>query len=438
MRIATVAGLGFLASTLLTTAHALNLQEAMAKAVTTHPEIVAAEKERNAIGHEVDMAKAGYKPTVDLVAGTGWENTTDSSTAFRTGRFSGDKASRDLWRNESRVVVHQMLFDGWQTKSRVAQQKNRFTAADYHVMDVRNVVALRAAEAYLNVLRTHELVALAEDNIATHEVYLRKIQDRTSSGRASGADVKQVEGRLELARANLAAAQGDAKAAEADYLEAVGEMPSNPSHDAAPFGSIPADTRAAVDQAMNSSPVISAALANIKAANAELAETKSVFCPRFELEGGASRNQNLDGIKGMNNDFSAMLMMRYNLYNGGHDVAQRAEGIEKVKAAESNLEKERRAVEQLTIKAYAQMETARARLEPLAHHVEDATATRDAYVQQFDLSQRTLLDLLDSEVELYNSKSALITGKYEVEAAAYGVLAHMGELVPTTQVASNQ
>jgi adhesin transport system outer membrane protein len=420
-----------LASTMLVaSAQATTLSEAMSKAVATHPEIGASENDRDAIGHRIDEAKAGYKPTVDFVAGTGWENSHNISTAFRQGRAQGDKSGRDLWRNESRVTIRQMLFDGWQTKARVAQEENRFASADAHVMDVRNVVALRAVASYLDVLRTRELVALAEQNLGTHQSYVAKINNRTASGRSAGADVRQAEGRMELATANLEAAKGDAKAAEADYLEAVGEMPSSPSHDAAPFAAIPANTRAAVDRATSNSPVIASAMADIKAANAELAESKSVFCPRFELEGGASDNVNLDGIKGRNNDYTAMLMMRYNMYNGGHDVAQREERIEKVKGAVAMLEKNRRDVERITIKAYAQMETARARLNPLNSHVEDATSTRDAYAQQFDLGQRTLLDLLDSEVELYNSKSALITGKYEVEAAAYAVLAHMGDLVP--------
>jgi adhesin transport system outer membrane protein len=430
-----------LASTVLVSGvHATTLQEAMSKAVATHPEIGAAESDRNSIGHRIDEAKAGYKPTVDFTAGTGWENSHNVSTAFRNGRAQGDKSSRDLWRNESRVTVRQMLFDGWQTKSRVAQEENRFASADAHVMDVRNVVALRAVAAYLDVLRSRELVALAEQNLSTHQSYVEKINARTQSGRSAGADVRQAEGRMELAKANLESAKGDAKAAEADYLEAVGEMPVAPSHDAAPFAAVPGDTKAAVDRAMNNSPVIASAMADIKAANAELAESKSVFCPRFELEGGASDNVNVDGVKGRDSDVSAMLMMRYNLYNGGHDVAQRQERIEKVKEAVAMLEKDRRSVEQLTVKAYAKMETARAQLQPLTQHVEDATSTRDAYAQQFDLGQRTLLDLLDSEVELYNSKSALITGKYEVEAAAYAVLAHMGDLVPsaanTNQVAA--
>lgn len=437
---ATLFGLALTATTSL--GYAVSLNEAMGKAIDTHPEVLAAEKDQAAIGYRIDKARAGYKPTVDLTAGTGYEWSKNPSTRWRAARTptSGKQGSRDMWRSESRITVRQMLFDGFQTKSRVAQETNRFTSAVFHVADVKNQLALRAAEAYLAVLRGREQVALAETSLETHQSYLSKIQSRVGSGRSSTSDIQQVQGRLALAQANVEASRGDLKQAEAAYLQSVGEMPSNLSKDATPFAAIPATTSAAIDRAMGQSPVVASALADIKAANAELAEAKCMFCARVEFEGGASKNMNLDGVKGLNDDYTAMVMLRQNLYRGGYDKAQVKERAEIVKKAQDLLEKERREVEQSVIESYARVETAKARLEPLTQHVESASSTRDAYVAQFDIGQRTLLDLLDSEVELFNAKAALIDGKYETDAAAYAVLAHMGDLAPATaqpkQVAS--
>lgn len=426
-----VLGVALLSTTgLVQPAAAATMQEAIAKAIASHPEVLAAEKDQAAIGHTIEKAKSGYRPTLDLTAGTGWENSTNPSTRFRSGRGPGDKPSRDLWRNEARLSGRQMLFDGFQTKSRVAQANNRFESAGFHVADVRNQVALRAVEAYLNVLRSRELVALAETNMELHGKYVNKIQARTNSGRATGADTRQAQGRMAQAQANVEGAKGDLKQAEADYLEAVGEMPASPAKDATPFSNVPADTAAAIQRAMTNSPVIASAMADIKAANAELQEAKCVFCPRLDAEAGVSRNLNLDGVQGVNNDMYAMLMARYNLYRGGFDVAQRAERTERVKEAQDLLEKERRQVERAVIRAYADLDSSKARLEPLSKHVEAATSTRNAYVAQFDLGQRSLLDLLDSEVELFNAKADLINGKYDLDASAYAVLAHMGDLAP--------
>ncbi|MFZ2587479.1 MAG: TolC family outer membrane protein [Alphaproteobacteria bacterium] len=422
-------------SLMANTAMASSLQEAIAKAVATHPEGLSAEKNQAAIGHQIDMAKAGYRPTVDLTAGTGYEHSINPSTRFRAGRgLDAKEDDRDLWRSESRLTIRQMIWDGRQTQNRVAQQTMRFESAAAHVTDVKNQIALRAAESYLNVLRTKELVALADANLATHKEYVGKINERSKGGRAAGADVRQAEGRMNLAEANLIAAQGEMKSAEADYLEVVGEMPAGLAKDATPFSQIAADTSGAITRAMGNSPVIAGAQANIKAARAEEAEANCPFCPRIEAEGGASRNLNLDGTEGVNHDFTAMLYLRQNLYNGGHDMAQKAERTSRVAEATDDLEKQRRLVEQSVIKAFARMDSAKNRLQPLTQHVQAATSTRDAYRSQFDLGQRSLLDLLDSEVELSNSRAALINGKFDVDAAAYAVLANTGDLVPASPV----
>lgn len=418
-----------LAATALTTVHATSMQEAVAQAISTHPDVLRNEKNRDAIGHKIDEARAGFRPTLDVTMGTGWEQSMNNSTRNRPGRGS-KSAWVDLWRNEARVVGRQMLFDGHQTASQMMQQKMRFESANFHIQDVRNVIALRAIEAYLDVLRTRELVALNEDSLKTHLDLMDRIQTRVNAGRSSGADVQQAQGRVALAKANLEAAKGDEKTAEAAYLEAVGAMPNNPVKPDAPFASMPGNTRAAIDRAMANSPVIKSGQADIAAAKAEKAEAECRFCPRIEAELSASRNKNLDGTKGWNDDNMAMIYYRQNLYNGGHDVAQVAERESVVQGAVDQLEFDRRQLEKAVIGAYTDMQTAQARLEPLAAHVEAAQATRNAFSEQFDLGQRTLLDLLDSEVELVNARAALITGKYQADAGAYGVLAYTGDLVP--------
>ncbi len=437
-KLLTLSALATLFATTALVGNAASISEAMNKAVNTHPEVLAASAEQAALMQRVKQARGGYKPTLDFTAGTGYEWSKNSSTRFRAARTpaSGKQGSRDMWRNEARLNATQMLFDGFQTKSRVGAELARASAGSFRTMDIKNQIALRAAESYLMVLRAQEQMALANTNVETHQSYLAKIQNRTTGGRSAQADIEQVQGRLALAQANVEATRSDLRQAEAAYLEAVGEMPAGIAKDATPFTAVPGDTTSAIARAMSNSPVIAAAQKNIAAANAQVAEAKCLFCPRITAEGGISRNENLDGVEGPNNDATAMLMYRQNLYNGSRDVAQRDERIALVGAAEAKLEQERRLVEQSVIDAMARLDAAKNRLEPLNRHVAAATTTRDAYLAQFDLGQRSLLDLLDSEVELTNAKSGLIDAKFETDASAYAALAHMGDLVPATQVAA--
>ena len=63
-----------------------------------------------------------------------------------------------------------------------------------------------------------------------------------------------------------------------------------------------------------------------------------------------------------------------------------------------------------------------------------ARETRDAYVQQFEVAQRTLLDVLDAENELFVSASELVTAETNEVLATYRILAVAGVLMTTLGV----
>lgn len=420
--------------------HAATLAEAINMAIANHPDVAIAAKDRDAIEHLVDVAKAGYKPTVDFVAGSGYEHSNNTSTRTREARTGDDDGDRDMWRSESRLSVVQNLFNGFQTKAQVKQQENRFQSAQYNVLETREIIALRAVEAYLGVMRQRELVALGEENLSNHVAYYNKISERVNSGRGSQADARQAEGRVALAKANLIQAQAELRNAEGDYIEVIGEAPNFPTKTATPFERLPENLESAIAYAFGNHPAIHSAAADIAAAKSSKKEAKCLFCPDINFEGGVSRNRNLDGIHGVNNDATAMIFYRQNLYNGGADKATIEEREERIYQAEAGLEQTRRLVQENVHQAWAALEGAHLRLAPLGEHVAASEASRGAYLDQFDLGQRSLLDLLDSEIEVFNSRTSLINGKYDVDLAAYQLLAHTGDLVGVagTQVASAQ
>jgi adhesin transport system outer membrane protein len=62
-------------------------------------------------------------------------------------------------------------------------------------------------------------------------------------------------------------------------------------------------------------------------------------------------------------------------------------------------------------------------------------ATREAYTKQFNIGQRTLLDVLDAENEYFTASSNYMTGKYIELFGKYRVLASSGKLLESLQVA---
>ncbi len=52
--------------------------------------------------------------------------------------------------------------------------------------------------------------------------------------------------------------------------------------------------------------------------------------------------------------------------------------------------------------------------------------TLTSYMEEFDLGRRTLLDILDTEEELYSAKRELVTAKYDLIFSQYRILESMG------------
>lgn len=61
---------------------------------------------------------------------------------------------------------------------------------------------------------------------------------------------------------------------------------------------------------------------------------------------------------------------------------------------------------------------------------------RDAYRQQFDIGQRSLLDVLDTENELFDARSSLINAEFNLRLAEFRVLAATHRLLPALGLAS--
>lgn len=409
---------------------ALTLSEAVEKSVMEHPDVQIAIESREAIRQEWKGAIGGYRPTVDLLLGSGHERSNNPTTRGRADR--GDKEGhRSLWRNEARLTVNQMLFDGFETDAEVCQQRARWESASYALAETQENVALRTVEAFLNVLRTKDQLDLQRENVKIHSVYLEQMKKRANQGTGSKADVRQAQGRLALAEANLLSAEGDFREAQIDYNELVGEKPKNLKSYKTPRKGLPTNLDDAISRAHENSPALKSAEKDIEAAEKAVEVAKAAFMPRLDLELEAARQHNLDGSEDANNEYSAMARMRYNIYNGGSDTARKNERKARLAEAEDGFNRDKRLVEENVYNAWNDLQIAKKRLTPLSNHVTSADQTRTAYKQQFDIGQRSLLDVLDSEVEYVNAKSARINGKYAVDFAIFEILAQEGSLVDT-------
>ncbi|MBF8795620.1 TolC family outer membrane protein [Pseudomonas monteilii] len=418
-----------------TFAQAQTLPEAMQKALEVHPEIQAGVNARVAADYQLRAAQGGYLPRVDLTAGYGREGTDSPSTGNRW---------ETLNRGESAVRLRQMVFDGFATSSEVGRQQATVNARAYSLMGTSERTALTVAQVYLDVLARREMVRLAEDNLRNHERILDQIQLRTSRGVGRMADLDQAEARLAQARNNLITEQTNLADANTNYLSVVGQMPDELSKPAPFIDLLPASLEEARLQMIESSPVLRSAESDIAAAEKQYEAAKSSFYPRFDAELGRTADNNLDGARGHNNEWQAMLRMNFNLYAGG---SNKADLQSKSYLANQALDIRNNALRQLNEElglAWNALDNANAQLPIARQYVDHSNRVRSAYQQQFSLGERTLLDLLDSENETFTAQRRLVEvmnlqlfTQYRIKATIGQLLKSQGVVAPMATVVQN-
>lgn len=401
---------------------AQSLQQAIQKTVDENPQIQSAKAERRAVEQEIRQAKSGYFPTVDIAVGGGWERTSNTTT-----RANNDE-SLSLGRSEASIEIRQMLFDGFATKSEVKRQSARTNSRAYTVFGQAEITALNAVEAYLNVLRRQELLSLTEENLKIHTKANDQISLRSERGVGRKSDSHQATGRLALAQKNNYSEIGNLQDAETAFYRLVGMFPKKLEAVTDASEALPENIQQAIAEGLENHPILKSANADIDSAVSQHRTAKSAHMPRVHLELGASHNNDLDGIEGMNEDAYAMVRLRYNLYNGGKDAARRNETAQLIgQAKEIRNNTHRQVVESMRLSWIAH-QTVKRQMEFFKNHMNSSIKTNTAYQKQFNIGSRTLLDLLDSANEMFVAKSAYTNAKYDELYSQFRILASKGAL----------
>ncbi|WP_296490130.1 TolC family outer membrane protein [Rhodoferax sp.] len=397
------------------------LVKAARQAVLTNPEVQARWNGFKAAGQEQSTARGGYFPQLDLRASVGSENRTTPATDY--GRY-------DI--NGAQLTLNQMLFDGLFTPSEVKRLGYAKLVRYYELAEISETAALEAVRAYVDVARFQEQVEAATQNYAEHKQSAQLVEERNKGGVGRRADVEQASGRLAQAESSLLAELTNLHDASARYLRVVGEKPPGklPSlPESLSLGRMPANTEALLQQGLSGSPTLNAALENTRAYQQAIATRQAAFMPRVDLRGYVSQDENLSGDLGTTDVKGVELVLNYNLYRGGADSARKRQAEDQRAQARDLQEKACRDVRQTLTIAYSDVQNLSEQQRYLNQYRLATEKSREAYRQQFDIGQRTLLDVLDSQKEYYEASRSYINARHGEVLAQARTLAGMGQLV---------
>ena len=401
-----------------------DFQQAVKQAVLTDPRVNAAWYNFEATREAQRAAQGGYFPSVDLYADVGREERETPLVDF--GDYSRDAA---------RLSITQMLFDGFATREAVKQAGFEKLSQYYELQRSSQEVALEAAVAFLDTVRYQKLVRYAEDNYIVHRQVYDRIAERTGGGVSQGVDLEQAAARVALAESNLLTEMTNLHDVQTRFQRVVGSVPAEDLPlPVVSDAMIPGERAQVLQVAYDQAPEIDAAIENLRATQAALNATNAPMMPRLDLRYRNEVEHDTDGFDGRYDIEAIELVLTYNLFRGGADAARKREIYNLYNAAIEERKQACLNVRQNTMIAFNDINALQEQVVYLDQNRISQDKTRRAYNDQFDLGQRTLLDLLDSQNEYFDTQRAYISARADLEGAKARTLANMGMLLSAVSV----
>lgn len=424
--------LGILPFLLATSGYGLTLEEAYRTVIDTNPEVRQRIEDYRAVEEDKTIAFADYLPVVDIQGSVGYKHDEGS-----VGSFDPNNDQDDYLHTEAFVRARENLFRGFSTMYDVAQQDARLLAAEHSLMEKVSQLGLSMIESYLGVLKQKQLLALTVENRDTHQRYYDMIKERVEAGAGTQSDMEQISGRLALAESNVKVAMNNYDDAQTGFKRIYGEAVNPDDMMEADINAslLPENIEAAEKTAVLRYPTLMANRKNIEAAQAAYRQAASNYYPTVDLEVKETHvNNDRTGDyawrtnSGDENEFTVQLIASWNLYSGGSDVAGRNKALASAfNASEKMMENQRLVFERLNYSWAAKTRIAE-QLEYLKDHRDFTQKTLQAYLEEFRLGRRTLLDVLDVENEYYTSRKAYVSALYDQQLSEYRVIENVGNL----------
>lgn len=407
-------------------------------AVQTNPTVGEAAANRRATEAELRQTQSTLLPQVRLEALAGPERLNNPATRA-TGvpvppcagfGGAGCTLNNDQWVAGAKgsIAIRQLLFDGFASIHDIWRQAARVDAAAARTHERSELIALDASEAYIDVVRYTRLIALAEENVKAHRSILGNVQQRFQGGRAGQGDLEQTIERVEAAEVTLTEFRRSLEDARAKFRKAIGIEPYNLRGPGRLRG-LPPTKDQVLAVALTDNPTIKAAQSDTDAARQAFHQSAGRFMPTVTLEARASQGHDTDTFPGHFSQESLKVVASWDIFRGGQDLWNRVEQAERYNQTTMAHARLQRDANESIDKAWAARVITVERIAKLEAQVASAVKVIAAYSKEYDLGQRSLIDLLNAENQSFNAQVSLISARSVAIFADYSVLAAMGKLL---------
>lgn len=394
---------------------AQTLQEALAAAYVGNPEIEAQRAALRATDELVPQALSGWRPTLQIVSNAEF---TDIKSAAGEGTVNT---------TSNAVSIDQNLYEGGATVANTRRAERLVRAERARLAAIEQDVLLRAATAYTGLLSDLAVLELAVQNENRLRRQLRAARDRFEVGEVTRTDVAQADARVAGAVSERVRAAGTIESSRAAFRNVINLEPESliPPE---PLENLPATETEAQELALSLNPNILTAQFNLAAAREDVSVAESALYPRLSVNGELNYTDEPSLSVPWQRAASIGATLAVPLYQGGAEYAQVRQAKHTVQQRQADLDAVYRSVREEVTSAWQTLVTARASIESITEQVRAAEIALDGSRQEALVGQRTTLDVLDQENDLFQAEVDLVSAQRDEIVASYRLKAAVGRL----------
>ncbi len=404
-------------------AHAETLRDALVQAYETNPTLTGARAGQKAVDENVNIAKASGLPSASATASYSENFPRSNGTNFTADRLFNVGLSGSV-----------PLYTGGAVGNNIAAADTRVKASLANLRATESAIFSSVVGAYMDVIRDEAVVDLNRAQVGVLTVNLEATRDRFQIGDLTRTDVAQSESRLALATSAMESARAQLIRSKETYIQLVGIEPGN-LEAPPPLPNLPASPEEAVTIALDNNPDLIAAKEQQEAAHYDRKAANAARLPKISGFGSASYANNLGSINSgslpafATDQTSGQIGVRASipLFQGGQPAAAIRQAQDRLsQAQEQEIAAERNVIAQ-TRAIYASRKASLDVIAASERAVSASELSLEGTRAENTVGNRTILDILNAEQELLNSKVALVTARRNAYVAGFSLLAAMGK-----------
>jgi TolC family type I secretion outer membrane protein len=395
---------------------AQTIDEALVAAYLTNPDLEAQRAALRATDELVPQALSDWRPTIAV-----------GSDVITADIDQPDEGGGSLNTQQASIALDQQIYSGGETVANTDRAESLVRSERARLVAIEQNVLLDAVTVYTNLLAAEAVLDFAIQNENRLRRQLQATQDRFDVGEVTRTDVAQAEARLSGATADRVRAEGELAAAQADYRRVINQEPGRlvvPEL----LRSLPPNEAEAQQLAEVNNPNITVAQFDLAAARADVDVALSALLPRLSVRGELSYANNPSLVLDQERDASIGANLTVPLYQGGGEYARVRQTKQTLQQRQDDLEASFRAVRNEVTAAWQALVTATTQIDSISEQVRANLIAVEGARQEALVGQRTVLDVLDLESDLFQSQVNLVQARRDQIVASYRVKASVGEL----------